>query len=111
QAALRGVVHPGHDLPDVRDGGADEFSGGGVVDQAFAAVLGQTGSPDWGDSTQWQYWVIERIKQHTQARGYDSHPVGMTMQFPVKDQTRVNEPLLQSAAEWISPGYDDEIFA
>jgi hypothetical protein len=34
----------------------------------------------------------------------------MTMQFPVADQTRVNEPLLRSRAEWISPGYDDEIF-
>ena len=33
------------------------------------------------------------------------------MQFPVADQTRVNEPLLRSRAEWISPGYDDEIFA
>jgi hypothetical protein len=42
--------------------------------------------------------------------GYDRHPIGMTMQFPVKDQTRVNDPLLESAAEWISPGYDDEIF-
>jgi hypothetical protein len=34
----------------------------------------------------------------------------MTMQFPVADQTRVNEPLLRSRAEWVSPGYDDEIF-
>lgn len=35
----------------------------------------------------------------------------MTMQFPVADQTRVNRPLLDSRADWISPGYDDEIFA
>jgi hypothetical protein len=34
----------------------------------------------------------------------------MTMQFPVADQTRVNQPLLDSRADWISPGYDDEIF-
>ena len=33
------------------------------------------------------------------------------MQFPVADQTKVNDPLLRSRAEWISPGYDDEIFA
>jgi hypothetical protein len=111
EAYIRRVVDTVHDLPNILYEVANESSGGGLVDQAFAAVLGQTGSPDWGDSTQWQYWVIERIKHHTQARGYDSHPVGMTMQFPVKDQTRVNEPLLQSAAEWISPGYDDEIFA
>jgi hypothetical protein len=42
---------------------------------------------------------------------YNSHPIGMTMQFPVADQTRVNNPLYSSAAEWISPGYDDKIFA
>jgi hypothetical protein len=35
----------------------------------------------------------------------------MTMQFPVADQTKVNDPLYASAAVWISPGYDDEIFA
>jgi hypothetical protein len=35
----------------------------------------------------------------------------MTMQFPVSEQTKVNVPLLASRAEWISPGYDDEIFA
>jgi hypothetical protein len=34
----------------------------------------------------------------------------MTMQFPVVDQTKVNEPLFNSRADWISPGYDDEIF-
>lgn len=27
------------------------------------------------------------------------------------DQTKVNDPLLGGHAEWISPGYDDEIFA
>jgi len=33
------------------------------------------------------------------------------MQFPVPEQTEVNDPLVDSRAEWISPGYDDEIFA
>jgi hypothetical protein len=37
--------------------------------------------------------------------------MGMTMQFPVEEQTKVNEPLFNSPAEWISPGFDDEIFA
>jgi hypothetical protein len=37
--------------------------------------------------------------------------MGMTMQFPVAEQTKVNEPLVRSRAEWISPGYDDETFA
>jgi hypothetical protein len=35
----------------------------------------------------------------------------MTMQFPVKDQRAVNDPLFASAAKWISPGYDDDVFA
>jgi hypothetical protein len=33
------------------------------------------------------------------------------MQFPVPTQTKVNDPLYGSRAEWISPGYDDEVFA
>jgi hypothetical protein len=43
--------------------------------------------------------------------GYVPHPIGMTMQFPVAVQTKVNDPLFSSRAEWISPGYDDEMFA
>jgi hypothetical protein len=37
--------------------------------------------------------------------------IWITMQFPVPEQTRVNDPLFGSQAEWISPGSDDEIFA
>ena len=51
--------------------------------------------PEWGDSTEWQYWVIDVVKRHEQEQGYDPHPIGMTMQFPVADQTKVNEPLWQ----------------
>ena len=36
---------------------------------------------------------------------------GMTMQFPVPDRRKVNDPLFNSPADWISPGYDDEILA
>ena len=57
-----------------------------------------------------QYWVIDVVKEYEQEMGYDLHPIGMTMQFPVKYQTKVNDPLFKSKAEWISPGYDDEIF-
>jgi len=32
------------------------------------------------------------------------------LQFRISDQTRVNDPLFHSVADWISPGYDDEIF-
>ena len=32
------------------------------------------------------------------------------MQFPVPDQSKVNDPLFRSPADWISPGFDDELF-
>ena len=35
----------------------------------------------------------------------------MTVQCPVAEQTKVNQPLLRSGAQWISPGYDDEMFS
>jgi hypothetical protein len=73
-------------------------------------MLGLGDAPEWGDSTQWQYWVINFLKRYEQERGYDPHPIGMTMQFPVVDQRKVNDPLFHSPADWISPGYDDEIF-
>lgn len=73
-------------------------------------MMGFSEAPDWGDSTEWQYWVIDVVKGYEQEQGYDPHPIGMTMQFPVQDQTKVNDPLFKSKAEWISPGYDDEIF-
>jgi hypothetical protein len=38
---------------------------------------------------------------------YAKHPVGMTMQYPVPDQGRVNDALFESPADWISPGFDD----
>jgi hypothetical protein len=90
---------------------ANESSGGGKTDPAFAEALGQMGTPEWGDSTAWQYWVIDCVRRHEGEMGYDRHPMGMTMQFPVPQQTRVNAPLFNSRAEWISPGYDDEVFA
>jgi hypothetical protein len=100
-----------HDLPNVLWEVANESSGDGTVDESFAQMLGFSEVPVWGDSTEWQYWVIDVVKRHEQEMGYDPHPMGMTMQFPVKDQRKVNEPLYRSQAEWISPGYDDEIFA
>jgi len=111
EAYMRKVVDTIHDLPNVLYEVANESSGGGSVDEEFAAALGQSGTPEWGDSTEWQYWVIDRVRRYAEGRGYDAHPIGMTMQFPVKDQTRVNDPLFQSKADWISPGYDDDIFA
>ena len=63
--------------------------------------------PEWGDSTDWQYWVIDTVKRYEEEMGYQAHPIGMTMQFPVADQTKVNEPLFASRAEWISPGFEE----
>jgi len=108
---VRHVVDVLHDLPNVLWEVANESSGNGAAPAGFAEFLGLDRLPSWGDSTAWQYRVIDVVKEHESARGYDAHPIGMTMQFPVADQTRVNEPLLRSRADWISPGYDDEIFA
>jgi hypothetical protein len=108
---IRRVIDTVHDLPNVLWEVANESSGGGSVDPAFAEALGQSGNPEWGDSTEWQYWVIDTVKSYEAEKGYDTHPIGMTMQFPVPDQTKVNDPLFSSRADWISPGFDDEIFA
>ena len=111
EAYIKTVVDTLHDLPNVLWEVANESSGGGTVDEDFAKAMGMSEIPDWGDSTAWQYWVIDLVKRHERERGYEAHPIGMTMQFPVADQTRVNAVLYASQADWISPGYDDEIFA
>ena len=110
EAFIKKVVDTVQDLPNVLYEVANESSGGGVVDKQFAEALGLSDPPEWGDSTEWQYWVIDTVKQYAQQMGYTSHPIGMTMQFPVQEQTKVNDPLFNSPADWISPGYDDEIF-
>src|SRR6266498_2419563 len=110
EAYIQKVVDTIQDLPNVLYEVANESSGGGSVDKQFAEMLGVGEPPDWGDSTEWQYWVINFLKQYEQERGYEKHPIGMTMQFPVQEQTKVNDPLFNSPADWISPGYDDEIF-
>jgi hypothetical protein len=43
--------------------------------------------------------VIEVVKRYEQQMGYEQHPIGMTMQFPVAVQIRVNDPLFESQAE------------
>jgi hypothetical protein len=110
EAYIRKVVDTVQDLPNVLYEVANESPGGGSIDERFAQMLGMPEVPNWGDTTAWQYWVIRTLKGYEQAMGYTQHPIGMTMQFPVPDQTRVNEPLYDSPADWISPGYDDPIF-
>ncbi len=88
EAYIRKVIDTVHDLPNVLYEVANESSGGGSVDREFSEALGLGDPPDWGDSTEWQYWVIDVVKRYETKRGYDTHPIGMTMQFPVADQTR-----------------------
>lgn len=109
EAYMRKVIDTVADLPNVLYEVANESAGGGQVDQRFADVLGLSQIPSWGDSSAWQYGVIEFVKQYEQQMGYPQHPIGMTMQFPVPDQSSVNEVLYNSPADWISPG-DEEIF-
>ena len=111
EAFIHRVVDTLHDQANVLWEVANESTGDGQASEGIAAYLGMAEPPIWGDSTQWQYWVIDVVKRHETARGYEPHPIGMTMQFPVADQTKVNDPLLRSRAEWISPGYDDAMFA
>src|SRR5262249_1989389 len=86
---------------------ANESPGGGSVDPKFASQLGLGDTTRWGDTTAWQYWVINYIKNYEEQKRYQKHPVGMTMQFPVADQRKVNDPLFNSPADWISPGSDE----
>lgn len=109
RAYVERVVDTLHDLPNVLWEVANESAGGGAVTREMADFLGMAEIPSWGDSTPWQGWVIDVVKRHEAGRGYSAHPIGMTMQYPVADQTKVNEPLLHSSAEWISPGFDDDL--
>jgi hypothetical protein len=105
EAYVRKVVDTVQDLPNVLYEVANEASGEDADEikmpdgSSFPAVS--------GDTTAWQYWVVETVKRYEDEKGYAKHPVGMTMQFPVPDQTKVNDPLYASPADWISPGYDD----
>ena len=104
---IRKVIDTVQDLPNVLYEVANESSGGGSVDADFLQAIGLSGPPDWGDSTGWQYRVINFVKRYEEEMGYARHPVGTTMQYPVPDQSKVNDVLFDSAADWISPGFDD----
>jgi hypothetical protein len=107
EAYIRHVVDTVHDLPNVLYEVANESSG--ATAESIQFPDGTSIPSPVGDSTAWQYWVIDVIRQYEQQQGYDIHPVGMTMQYPVPDQSKVNDPLFRSPADWISPGFDDEV--
>jgi hypothetical protein len=105
EAYLRRVVDTVHDLPNVLYEVANESSGTEAESVEFpdgSSIPGRI-----GDSTRWQYWVIDVVRRYEQERGYVAHPIGMTMQYPVRDQSKVNEPLYASPADWISPGFEE----
>ena len=104
EAYVRKVVDTVQDLPNVLYEVANESSGGGSVDRTFAEQLQLRDAVGWGDSTEWQYWVIGLVRRYAEERGYEKHPIGMTMQFPVPDPARVNDPLFEGPADWVSPG-------
>ena len=105
EAYIRKVVDTVHDLPNVLYEVANESSGQNADCVTFPD--GSTIPVPIGDTTEWQYWVIRFLKQYEQQMEYQSHPIGMTMQYPVADQKEVNTPLFNSPADWISPGFDD----
>jgi hypothetical protein len=102
---VRRVVDTVHDLPNVLYEVVNESSG----DRAESVRLpdGSVIATPVGDSTEWQYWVIDVVKRYEEQSGYDRHPIGMTMQYPVPDQTKGHTPLFRSHADWISPGFDE----
>ena len=106
-AYIRKVIDTVHDLPNVLYEVANESSG-----QTADSVVFEDGfsiETPIGDTTQWQYWVINTVKAYERDMGYDTHPVGMTYLFPVADLSESNEPLWNSPADWISPGFDDTL--
>ncbi len=105
EAYIRHVVDTVHDLPNVLYEVANESSG--VSADVVTMPDGMTIDTPSGDSTAWQYWVIDVVKRHERDAGRTPHPVGMTFQFPVADQHSANDPLWRSPADWVSPGFDD----
>jgi hypothetical protein len=105
EAYIGKVLDTVHGLPNVLYEVANEASG---QDAESTEMPGMPPIPGRiGDTTTWQYWVIETVKRLERERGYDARPIGMTMQFPVADMRKTNEPLFASPADWISPGFDE----
>src|SRR6266498_842614 len=86
EAYVRKVVDTVQDLPNVLYEVANESSGDAASSVRFPD--GSSIPTAIGDSTQWQYWIISVVKQYEQQMGYRPHPVGMTMQYPVPDQSK-----------------------
>ena len=105
EAYIQQVIHTVHDLPNVLYEVANESAG--ASGESVVLPDGSSIATPIGDSTGWQYWVIDFVKQYEQRMGYDRHPVGMTFLYPVPEQRTANDSLFNSPADWVSPGFDD----
>lgn len=104
---IRRVVDTLHDLPNVLWEVVNESSG---LDASEVVLPGGHVIPTRiGDSTQWQYHVIDEVRHHERKSGHQPHPIGMSMQYPVPIQAQVNDVLFDSGADWIAPGFDDTV--
>jgi Family of unknown function (DUF6298) len=72
-----------------------------VFDNVLFEISNESGEP----SSEWQYHVIDVIKQH-ERRKPKQHPVGMTFQHGGGD----NATLVRSRADWISPASLDGLY-
>jgi Zinc-binding dehydrogenase len=77
EAYIRKVIDNLHDLPNVLWEVANESSGGGRVDKNVARMMGFPDVPEWGDSTEWQYWVIDVVKRYELEIGYEPLSIEM----------------------------------
>lgn len=68
-------------------------------------VLYEIANESGAYSTEWQYHFIRFIKSYEASKA-KQHPVGMTFQYGTAHRGN-DEALLQSLADWISPGPDD----
>lgn len=66
-------------------------------------VLYEVGNEVVETSTQWQYHMIRYIKEYEASKPYQ-HPIGMTYQGSQGPGEPTNSALLNSRADWISPG-------
>ena len=91
------MIHTVHDLPNVLYEVANESSG--ASGESVVLPDGSSIATPIGDSTGWQYWVVDFVKQYEQRMGYDRHPVGMTFLYPVPQQRTANDPLFSGPAD------------
>ena len=65
-------------------------------------VLWEISNESHGDSTEWQYHMIDLIHEYQRTRP-KQHPVGMTFQYGEGAKRGTDDNLFRSPADWISP--------